>query len=169
MKEPIRIDHTAPPLTGSRVAAIDADVQRLQRVRDAGLVWARFRDRLPTAAGPPAGWRLLQRGGDGAAYRLAAGGHMTVIESVAKEVDGRAWHHVSLARRDRDPTWRECIAVKEAFIGLDEEAYMVGPPAARYVNLGDHVLHWWHCLDVPEGAVLPDFSGVGPTTGTRTI
>lgn len=152
--------HTAPPLTPERVAAIQSDVGALQRVRDAAAVWARYRDRLPSASSPaaaPPAWHLIQSGAGGAAYRLAAGGHMTVVESVCREADGRAWHHVSVGRRDRDPTWRELIAVKEAFIGPDEEAYLVGPPASRYVNLAGHVLHWWHCLDAPGGCVLPAF------------
>jgi hypothetical protein len=120
--------------------------------------------------GPPKGFRLLRSGGDGAMYRTVAGGHLAVIESVARESDGRVWHHVSVSRRDRDPTWRELIEVKEAFIGSDREAYIVAPPRERYVNLVDHVLHWWYCLDaVPDGAVLPAFAGLALRSGALSI
>jgi hypothetical protein len=135
--------------------------------RQAEASWAALRDRLPSAAGPPPGWRRIVAGADGAAYRLAAGGHLSVIESVCREADGRRWHHVSVARRDRDPTWAELLDVKRAFIGPDEEAYLVAPPEGRYVNLYRHCLHWWHCLDAPGGAVLPAFEGA--LAGGRTI
>jgi len=74
-------EHTAATRSGVSGAAIQADVGALQRVRDAAAVWAHYRHRLPSASWPyaaPPGWRLLRSGADGAAYRLAAGGHMTV-------------------------------------------------------------------------------------------
>jgi hypothetical protein len=113
---------------------------------------------LAFAGRVPAGWRLIETRADGNAYRLASGGHMTLIESIAREADGRRWHHVSIARPDRDPTWAEALAAKEALIG-DREAYLVAPPRSRYVNLHPHALHWFSCLDAaPDGAVLPDFT-----------
>ena len=143
----------------STTARLDtAAVRRVSAERHASGIWAEYRHRLPSAAGPPPGWRLVQRGADGAAYVLAAGRHMSVIESVAREADGRVWHHVSIGRKDRDPTWQELIAAKVAFVG-DRFAYLVAPPRRYYVSIHPHVLHWFSCLDAqPDGAVLPEFS-----------
>ena len=138
-------------------AAVRAEQERRRSDR----TWQEWRHRLPAARQTPVGWKVIREGEDGCAYVLAAGRHATVIETVSVEDDGRVWHHVSTARRDRDPTWAELIAVKEAFIG-DRYAYLVAPPRRAYVNLHAHCLHWWSCLDVEAGAVLPEFSsGVG--------
>lgn len=146
------------------LAANGIDVERIKRLRierQAGVVWASTYETLPSSLLQPQGWRLMQDGEDGRGWRSAFGGQATVIESVAREEDGRRWHHVSTARADRMPTWDEVRAIKEAFIG-DREAYIVFPPKARYVNLHRFCLHLWACLDAPEGAVLPDFaSGTG--------
>ena len=134
-------------------AAIEAERTR----RQPGITWAIYRDRLPSARAVPAGWKLVQEGADGRAYRSIAGGHATVIESVGREADGQVWHHVSLGRKDRRPTWDELAAVKEAFVG-NRYAYIVFPPRARYVNLHPNVLHVFSCLEGPEGRRLPEFS-----------
>lgn len=132
-----------------------------QQRRQSWATWSIAVDGLWATTHPPQDWRLMQEGADGRAWRLAAGGHMTVIESVSREADGRRWHHVSVARRDRDPTWLELVAVKEAFIGSERYAYLVAPPRDRYVSLHQHCLHWFSCLDAPAGAVLPEFSAAG--------
>lgn len=146
-----------PPDVASRVAASQAE-------RQAGITWLFSVDGLHSTQHPPREWRLVQEGNDGRGWRLAAGDHATVIESVSRESDGKRWHHVSMARRDRDPSWAELRAVKEAFIG-DREAYIVLPPASRYVNRNPHCLHLFSCLDAqPDGAILPDF-----TRGTGSL
>lgn len=82
---------------------------------------------------------------------------LRVIESVLRYDDGRYWHHVSVSRASRLPDWGDVKSVREIFIGLDVEAYMVLPPETRWVNDHPHVLHLWRCLDELEGCVLPDF------------
>ncbi len=68
------------------------------------------------------------------------------------------WHHLSCSRADHTlPSWELMALVKELFMGKGVEAYMVHPPTSRYVNIYP-VLHWWSCLDFPEG-VLPQFEG----------
>ncbi len=106
------------------------------------------------------GWRLKQTGRDvrGWVNRQV---RSTVIESITMDPQVRVWHHVSVARNDRDPTHAELMVVKRLFVG-DREAYQVYPPRSRYVNQHPHCLHLWACLTVPEGAVLPDFTeGMG--------
>lgn len=81
--------------------------------------------------------------------------------------DLRTWLHASVSRRDRKtPTWEDLAKLKHYVIGDDKYAYFVLPPVEKYVDLAP-VLHLYHCLDVPDGRVLPEFSGV--IHGVRTI
>lgn len=106
----------------------------------------------------PAGWQCAQRAEDGASWVNKTNG-LTVIESVAREVDGRRWLHVSVSRAARVPTWEDLTLVRRTFVGEQREAYSVLPPADRYVNIHPRCLHLWACLDAPHGAVLPAFEG----------
>jgi hypothetical protein len=83
---------------------------------------------------------------------------LRVLETIEKH-SGEEWHHVSASYHNRLPTWEDMREVKETFCGKDREAYMVLPPADRYVNDNSYVLHLWCCLD---GPVLPDFRRMGP-------
>lgn len=145
-------------------AALRAKTEADALARGSWATWEAQKHLLPATRAVPAGWKLVREGRDGRAF-LSAGRHMSVIESVAREDDGRVWHHVSMARRDRDPHWEELRAVKEAFIG-DREAYLVLPPRARYVNQHAHCLHLWSCLSAPDGVVLPDFAAFGRGVGS---
>jgi hypothetical protein len=79
---------------------------------------------------------------------------LMVVWSARKEADGRRWVHVSLSRPSRLPSWEDVRKVKDAFIGRERKALQILPPQAEYVNIHNHVLHLWHCLD---GDGLPDF------------
>lgn len=103
----------------------------------------------------PAGWRILDVGVDGAAYRLPGG--MVAIYSVSRH-EGRIWAHLSLSHKSRMPSWPELVSVRDALLGPDTEAYQVAPPRSRYVNLHPRVLHLFACLDARSG-VLPPFEG----------
>lgn len=102
----------------------------------------------------PRTWRVVRESDNGRAAECRG---LAVIETVNREADGRRWHHVSLSRAGRLPTWDDLKVVRNLFIGEDDECYQVLPPRARYVNRHNFCLHLWRCLDVPEGAVLPDF------------
>jgi hypothetical protein len=116
--------------------------------------WQRPADQIPD------GWRVVERRADGARYRR---GPLQVIESRAREQDGREWQHVSASRDGVAlPTWTDLARVKRAFIGDERTAYQVLPPAVDYVNDNPGVLHLWSCLDPDK--VLPDF-----TQGTGSI
>jgi hypothetical protein len=106
----------------------------------------------------PPGWVRLQDGPDGALYQSKSQG-LGVIASVAQEMDGRWWHHVSLSRRSRMPSWDDVRHVKDVFIGRDRKAIQVLPAEAEYVNYHPFCLHLWSCFDDDP---LPDFThGLG--------
>ena len=79
---------------------------------------------------------------------------LTVIESIEIHA-GERWHHVSLSRPDRLPSWYDVRMVKNLFIGDDREAYQVLPPESEYVNTHPFVLHLWRPLD--RLRVVPGF------------
>jgi hypothetical protein len=137
------------------------DFERLyasRSTRDNELAWRAARPELQSTRLPPTQWRIVHEGKDGRAWVSVRNGEASVIESVSRERDERLWLHVSLARRDRLPTWDELRDVKQQFLGSHVEAYVVLPPISRYVNVLSTCLHLWTCLDAPRG-VLPDFSG----------
>jgi hypothetical protein len=83
------------------------------------------------------------------------GGKMTVIEDI-RVVDGESWLHVSVGYpNDKMPSYEDMQLARKLFIGEHREAYQLFPPKERYVN-AHNVLHWWCCLDRPDG-VLPHF------------
>ena len=96
---------------------------------------------------------------DGVWQRIPDG--LRVIET-PEQHDGERWLHVSASYPNRLPSWEDMRDVKDTFCGRENEAYMVFPPAARYVNDHPFVLHLWCPL---EGAILPDFRRFGPRMG----
>lgn len=103
----------------------------------------------------PASWRLIRATADGAAYQNQG---LRVIASVARELDGRLWLHVSCSRGSRIPSWEDLGSVKDTFIG-DRYAYQVFPTRAKYVNINPYVLHLWAPLEGDQP--LPDFTQGG--------
>lgn len=101
----------------------------------------------------PPQWRLVDRGGDGAAYKRVDG--LAVIASASLQQDGKRWLHVSLSRANRLPSYEDLAHVKRVFVGEDRFAVQVFAPKAQHVNLHAYCLHLWCCLD---GHPLPDFS-----------
>lgn len=81
-------------------------------------------------------------------------GTLLVLCSAREEADGKRWIHVSCSHPHRLPSWTELRRVKDVFIGKDRKAIQVLPAASEYVNIHDHVLHLWACLDEDP---LPDF------------
>lgn len=118
---------------------------------------------LIAARGPlPPIWRLVGADDVGRAWACdrGEGAGLRIIETLARERDGRAWHHVSFSRAARTPTWDDVTLVKRLFIGEEVEAYQVLAPRSRWVNVHPHCLHLWACHDQP-GGVLPDFRHLG--------
>lgn len=79
---------------------------------------------------------------------------LLVIASALIEDDGKRWLHVSLSRRTRLPSWADMHYVKDQFIGRQNKAIQVFPPAREYVNTHPNCLHLFRCLD---GDGIPDF------------
>ena len=55
------------------------------------------------------------------------------------------------------PTWEDLGDVKHVFVGAERYAYQVFAPRRAHVNIHPFCLHLWACLDVDDGAVMPDF------------
>ena len=84
---------------------------------------------------------------------------LRVIESWNKELDGKTWHHVSVSRKSRLPSYEDLCFVKKVFIGEDKTAYQIFAKKSDHVNIHPYCLHLWHCVD---GDVTPDFThGMG--------
>jgi hypothetical protein len=81
-----------------------------------------------------------------------------LIHSIARELDGDVWAHVSMSRRDRlMPNWRQ---VRDVWRLCYPEliAVVVIAPEAKHVNLAE-VAHVWGNLSRPA---VPDFThGLG--------
>lgn len=114
-------------------------------------------ERWPAARILPAGW-VRNRAVPGKVEIWDHGRRgIRVIYSEALQADGRVWTHLSVSHGSRPPAWEVVREVKALFLG-DAEAYMVFPPAARWVDINERVLHLFACRDEPSG-VLPDFTG----------
>ena len=102
-----------------------------------------------------AGFTVVVTNQDGMGFRK---GSLTVIYSISKELDGKEWLHVSLARPNKYPPYEEIKYVKNIFIG-ENKAIMVFPEAKEHINIHNYCMHLFTCLD---GNPLPDFTrGMG--------
>jgi len=105
----------------------------------------------------PVGFGIVEKYSDAVAMKSTDG--LRVIVGAAVELDGKAWLHVSFSRKDKLPSWFDCKRVKSLFIGDDKTALQVFPSSDKYVDIHEHCLHLWHCMD---GDVTPDFThGIG--------
>ena len=112
---------------------------------------------------PPKDWHQIGWWGNGHLF-VHKNGLRLLIDCEEKE-DGRKWLHVSVSRKNWNPSHDDMCLVKEAFIG-DRYAYAVYPPKQVYVNIHSHCLHLWALVE-EDGRVLPEFSGV--LAGVRSI
>ena len=101
----------------------------------------------------PVRWSMADETIDGRSWRVGA--KMTVIASVDRELDGKRWVHVSVARPDRLPTWEELMMVRNTLLGADRRCVQVLPDKESYVDIHHCCLHFWYCVD---GETVPDFS-----------
>lgn len=106
---------------------------------------------------PPKDWHFLQSWGDGHCFAHKNG--LRLIVDCEKKSDGRKWVHVSVSRKNYDPSHADMCMVKEAFLGT-RYAYAVYPPREVYVNIHTHCLHLWALAEGEDGRVLPEFSAV---------
>lgn len=100
------------------------------------------------------GWRCRVEGEDGLGIFDHPRANLRFVHSVATELDGETWAHVSVSRRDQKmPTWEQ-LRDTWRLIYPDVLAVVVIPPEDKHVNLAE-VAHAWGCL---TKQVLPDFT-----------
>ena len=78
-----------------------------------------------------------------------------IIAAIHKELDNNFWVHISLSRKNKIPSYKDLILVKNTFIGKDKKAIQVFPKEEEHVNFMENCLHLWHCVDNDP---LPDFT-----------
>lgn len=105
-----------------------------------------------------AGWVLRADGEDGLGLFDQPKRGLRLIHSIARELDGDAWAHVSVSRRDRAlPTWEQTRDVWW-MIYPDALGVIVVAPESKHVNIAE-VTHVWGNLSRPA---VPDFThGLG--------
>ncbi len=106
----------------------------------------------------PPGWDIVQDGIDGRLWRRRDN-RMSVLASIAVELDEKQWLHLSIAHPSRMPTYKELVYLKRHWAGEDRKCIMVFPPRTEHVDFHHFCLHLFSCL---EDDPLPDFTqGVG--------
>lgn len=73
-------------------------------------------------------------------------GRSVLISAGVKEDDSR-WAHISVARQNRIPSYKDLAEVKDLFVGPDRYALQVFAPASEHVNLHPYCLHLWVPMD----------------------
>jgi hypothetical protein len=86
---------------------------------------------------------------------------MKVIATCSRELDGKAWLHVSLSYPKRMPSYADMKEIKTMFIGPCAVAYELFPPETELINAHPYCRHLWSPM---EGSVTPDF-----TRGNGTV
>lgn len=71
---------------------------------------------------------------------------MRVLATLDRLTDEGWGHllHVSISFRHRDPSWAEIKAVKAVFFG-DQDAMLILPSAAHYINIMGHCFQLYQC------------------------
>lgn len=70
--------------------------------------------------------------------------------------DGCILEHVSVAMKDRYPTWQDMCFFKAMFWDAEDEVYQIFPPRTSYVNLHPFCLHMWRRSD---GKTIDNWGG----------
>jgi hypothetical protein len=136
------------------MADIDYDTGQDDETR--GLI--RLVERGVTPSLKAAGWRCLYPGEDGLGCWAHLRRGLRLIHSVARELDGDCWAHVSVSSRSGFmPSWgqtRDCWRL----IYPNLAGVIVIPATDKHVNLAE-VAHVWGNLTRPA---VPDFThGLG--------
>lgn len=106
-------------------------------------------------------WTCDTPGMDGLGRWVHKARGLGLVHSVARELDGQVWEHISVSRRDGDlPTWEQMRDVFHEVAGPDALGIIVVPPKSEHVDIAE-VAHVWHCL---TRRPIPDF-----TRGLKTI
>lgn len=152
-------EHRAAML-GLNDAAGAPDVQaRLASHHDSECATLKERDRAGQAARLQAeGWVLRLENLDGLGMWDHVRWGLRIVHSVARELDGHAWAHVSVSTREGTmPGWLETR--NAGWVMYPERpGLIVVAPRGTHVSLAE-VAHVWYCLTADP---VPDFShGIG--------
>jgi hypothetical protein len=116
---------------------------------------------FPTRASLSSAWQILPSPLDASHY-LNPRRNLRVLASFAcPERRDSLWIHVSYSHRHSTPAHATTCLVKHLFIGDDREAFIILPPADRYVNTMPYCLHLWSPLN-PNHKPLPQFESLIP-------
>lgn len=146
------------PLTGVVAPVLDLErmtISREQYEAAQRLLRRSLRESLPT----PLPWDWKEQGDRPPMRHFVHRSGVSVLVSVGLH-DGRYWLHVSATAPGRVPTYAELCRVKELFVGRRRQAIQVFPVVHRHINLHEHCLHLWACLD-EAGDGLPAFGRFG--------
>lgn len=97
-------------------------------------------------------------------WRIQGGGQykgLSVMASVAvygKSIElQKLWYHVSFSRKTSIPSYTDLVWVKETFVGENRWCLQFFPEKEKHINVHNHCLHLWHCLEenpIPDLRVL---------------
>jgi hypothetical protein len=105
--------------------------------------------------GLPRGWRETTSPHHGPFLRsFMRRDGLLVMASIALYDDGRWWHHISLSRDKRLPTYDELTEVKRLFLGEQAWAVQLFPPSSEHVNIMRYCLHLFSTSE----RIFPDFT-----------
>lgn len=100
-------------------------------------------------------WRIVTPGMDGLGVWIHKPRGLAFIHSIAEELDGELWEHISVSREDGEmPDWYDTSSVFREVAGDQAIGVIVIPPKAKHVNIAE-VSHVWHCLTKDP---VPDFT-----------
>lgn len=108
----------------------------------------------------PPNWKEGPPWGDGRTFHSNSPS-LLVICDIAQKADGKFWLHVSFSRKNKIPSYQDCLLVKKLFVGKDRAALQIFPTENKHINIHPYCLHLWSCLDQNP---IPDF-----TFGTNSI
>lgn len=73
--------------------------------------------------------------------------HRQLFKDGPVKYDPPAWEHVSVSSKFGCPTWEEMCWVKDQFWEPEECVIQFHPPHSQYVNVHNHCLHLWRCVE----------------------
>jgi hypothetical protein len=143
-QEEAEAQFSAPEVQAKLSEMFDAECAA-HRDRDAHDQFLRLRGR---------GWKRMEPNGDGIGHWLHKGNRLGLIHSIAREVDGNIWAHVSVSTsKNTMPTWNE---VRDAGWLMYPGHYgiIVVAPLSQHVSI-TNTAHVWYCL---TQQACPDFT-----------
>ena len=100
-------------------------------------------------------WKCVTPGYDGLGAWMHGARGLGLIHSIAVELDGQPWEHISISRKDGAmPSWVQVRDVFHEVSGPEALGIIVVPPKSEHVDIAE-VAHVWRCL---TRRPIPDFT-----------